>query len=252
MNTLWGAGQMMFNKILIVLDRDLDLNNFSAVAAVVCETVNPTADLLFSKGPVDVLDHSSSRFAIGSKIGIDATDKIPGESIPLKKNLFVNRNLLVEDNEISFDFSLAEKGLPVLIAGVEKSRRGQIREFHNRMTQSGAYSGYEWVLYVDSNAATLGIKDLVWLIANNIDPLRDCYFAAGIDEASGPIAIDGTVKTRDLDPFNREWPNIILMNEDVIRQIDRRWDSLGLGRFLTSPSLIFKDLVKNKGAIAAK
>ena len=93
MNSLWGAGQMMFNKILVVTDADIDLNDSKAVARLICDQVHPVDDIIFNRGPVDVLDHSSSRFALGSKIGIDATTKLPGESVYRKfKGIIFNEN----------------------------------------------------------------------------------------------------------------------------------------------------------------
>ncbi|HNY04082.1 MAG TPA: menaquinone biosynthesis decarboxylase, partial [Bacteroidales bacterium] len=79
MNALWGAGQMMFNKIMVVTGPDTDLTDYRAVARVVSERTDPVADIHFQRGPVDILDHASSRFAYGSKIGFDATAKLPEE-----------------------------------------------------------------------------------------------------------------------------------------------------------------------------
>ncbi len=254
MNSLWGAGQMMFNKILIVLDREIDLNDYQQVVKVVCETVNPD-DIIFSKGPVDVLDHSSSRFAIGSKLGIDATDKLPGESnVAVGNEQFLDQlHIRTGEKDNLFDFSLLEMGFPILIVAIDKSRKSQVKELHRNLAESGALAGLKCVLYIDRRAAGLGWGDIAWLVANNIDPLRDCFFATGSENNnSGPLAIDGTMKTRELDHFDREWPNIIVMSDEVIEEIDHRWENLGLGAFLPSPSLRYKPLVINEGAVAVK
>jgi 4-hydroxy-3-polyprenylbenzoate decarboxylase len=79
MHGLWGMGQMMFTKYIIVVDADVDVHNTSEVLFHLCANTDPQRDSIFTKGPADVLDHATSDIAIGSKLGIDATKKIPGE-----------------------------------------------------------------------------------------------------------------------------------------------------------------------------
>ena len=79
MHGLWGMGQMMFTKYIIVVDDDVDVNNTSEVLFRLCATTDPRRDAIFTRGPADVLDHATTELAIGSKLGIDATKKLPGE-----------------------------------------------------------------------------------------------------------------------------------------------------------------------------
>ena len=79
MHGLWGMGQMMFTKYLIVVDADVDVHNTSEVLFHLCANTDPQRDSLFTKGPSDVLDHATSEIASGTKLGIDATKKLPGE-----------------------------------------------------------------------------------------------------------------------------------------------------------------------------
>jgi 4-hydroxy-3-polyprenylbenzoate decarboxylase len=80
-NALWGAGQMMFNKILVVTDDDVDVNidvdirNVEALMNVVAERFNPHTDIYFGYGTLDVLDHSSCQCGYGSKMCVDLTRK---------------------------------------------------------------------------------------------------------------------------------------------------------------------------------
>jgi len=250
MNSLWGAGQMMFNKILVVTDADVDLNDSSAIARLICERVNPVDDIIFNRGPVDVLDHSSSRFALGSKLGIDATSKLEGEPV------FEGIGELTFDcdhpelKEFDCNFSLTKLGLPVLIVGVDK-KNINLRKLHQTLYESGSLSGINWVVYVDTEVAQVKIQDIVWLVANNIDPLRDCFYSRSENALSlSPMAIDGTAKSLESDGFKRQWPNVLAMDDATISQVDALWDQLGLGRFLPSPSLNYKGLLKNDGAVA--
>ncbi len=79
MNFAWSMGQMMFTKFVIVVDEDVDCHDYSQVAWRCFNNVDPSRDVLISKGPLDRLDHSSNYESFGFKMGIDATRPIPGE-----------------------------------------------------------------------------------------------------------------------------------------------------------------------------
>jgi len=79
MHGLWGMGQMMFTKYIVVVDDDVDVHNTSEVLFRLCANTDPQRDAIFTKGPADVLDHATTELAIGTKMGIDATHKLPGE-----------------------------------------------------------------------------------------------------------------------------------------------------------------------------
>jgi len=241
---------MMFNKILVVTDADVDLNDSNAVASLICTHVHPVDDIIFNRGPVDVLDHSSSRFALGSKIGVDATMKLPGE-ILFKEDagkVFNKSHSALEGTLCNF--TLTSKGFPVLVMGIDKAET-HIRTFHQELFEKGAFEGIDWVVYVDTEAVDIRIQDIVWLVANNIDPIRDCFYAKATNaEQLAPMAIDGTGKSSEADGFKRQWPNVLAMDDATIQQVDEMWAQLGLGEFISSPSLNYKVLVKNVGAVA--
>lgn len=79
MHGLWGMGQMMFTKYMVIVDDDVNVHNTSDVLFRLCANTDPQRDSIFTKGPADVLDHATSEFAIGSKLGFDATKKLAGE-----------------------------------------------------------------------------------------------------------------------------------------------------------------------------
>ena len=79
MHGLWGMGQMMFTKYIIVVDDDVNVHNTSEVLFRLCANTDPQRDSIFTKGPADVLDHATSEIAMGTKLGIDATRKLAGE-----------------------------------------------------------------------------------------------------------------------------------------------------------------------------
>jgi 4-hydroxy-3-polyprenylbenzoate decarboxylase len=79
MNAFWGLGQLMFSKTIIVLDKDVDVQNEAEVAWIVGTHYDPERDVQFTRGPVDDLEDASDLAAYGSKMGIDATQKWPSE-----------------------------------------------------------------------------------------------------------------------------------------------------------------------------
>jgi 4-hydroxy-3-polyprenylbenzoate decarboxylase len=78
---LWGKGQMMFSKLIIVVDDDVDVQNISYTAWRVLNNVDWKRDVVIAEGPVDDLDHSASFPRYGSKMGIDATRKTREEGM---------------------------------------------------------------------------------------------------------------------------------------------------------------------------
>ena len=79
MNSLWGLGQMMYTKMIIVVDENIDPQDISTVAWKVFNNIDPKRDLVISEGPLDALDHASNTPFYGSRLGVDATKKWPSE-----------------------------------------------------------------------------------------------------------------------------------------------------------------------------
>ncbi|MEX1118630.1 MAG: menaquinone biosynthesis decarboxylase [Terrimicrobiaceae bacterium] len=79
MHGLWGMGQMMFAKYIVVVDEDCDVHNTSEVLFRLCANTDPQRDSTFIKNPIDSLDHATSLPNLGSHMGFDATHKLPGE-----------------------------------------------------------------------------------------------------------------------------------------------------------------------------
>ena len=79
MSACWGLGQLMFSKTVIVVDKDVDVQNEAEVAWIVGTHYDPERDIQFTRGPVDDLEDASDMPAYGSKMGIDATRKWPSE-----------------------------------------------------------------------------------------------------------------------------------------------------------------------------
>lgn len=79
MHALWGLGQLMFAKVIIVVDEDVDVHNIHEVIWRTTNNIDPARDVQIVKGPVDSLNHAAPQVGLGSKMGIDATRKWPSE-----------------------------------------------------------------------------------------------------------------------------------------------------------------------------
>jgi 4-hydroxy-3-polyprenylbenzoate decarboxylase len=82
MHGLWGMGQMMFSKYIIIVDDDCDVHDTSQVLFRLCANTDPQRDSTFIKNPSDSLDHATTHPNIGSHMGLDATRKLPSEGHP--------------------------------------------------------------------------------------------------------------------------------------------------------------------------
>jgi 4-hydroxy-3-polyprenylbenzoate decarboxylase len=79
MHGIWGLGQAMFTKTIVVIDDHIDPHDLKTVVWYVLNNIDPERDMEFVLGPIDVLDHSSRAFGYGSHVGIDGTKKLEGE-----------------------------------------------------------------------------------------------------------------------------------------------------------------------------
>lgn len=79
MHAIWGMGQMMFTKMIIVVDEHVNVQDMSEVWWRVFNNIDARRDIVLVDGPLDVLDHSSPMPSWGTKVGIDATKTWPEE-----------------------------------------------------------------------------------------------------------------------------------------------------------------------------
>ncbi|MDP6153207.1 MAG: UbiD family decarboxylase, partial [Phycisphaeraceae bacterium] len=81
MHAIWGAGQMAWTKMIVVVDDDVNVHDHEAVLFHLCANCDPGRDLEIVNGPLDILDHAAPHLGAGHKIGFDATRKIKGEEV---------------------------------------------------------------------------------------------------------------------------------------------------------------------------
>jgi 4-hydroxy-3-polyprenylbenzoate decarboxylase len=271
MNAMWGAGQMMFNKILVLAAslrpsgegehmEEFPINNYLRLAQDVFRNLNPATDIHFSQGPMDVLDHSCSKLGFGGKMCIDGTFKFDeekdeswqseGEGLQLEEEILGQRFQEIKGVNIS----LLGKGIPCLVVSVQKNRRGHIRELHQLICEVPEMAGIKMILYVEHTVDANDLTTALWRFCNNLDPKRDHVLVQRPSSADpgkywACMGFDGTIKTKAFDNFQRDWPNIIVASDETIASVDRKWSELGLGEFVLSPSLKFKGQMYGEEAV---
>jgi 4-hydroxy-3-polyprenylbenzoate decarboxylase len=251
MNALWGAGQMMLNKVLIVVDGEVDIRNYSSLLSYILKGFMPVQDVYFSKGPLDVLDHAAAKLGYGGKMGIDATRKTGGEETqfsvktePGRENIEARLKEFSGINRVNSSFSA--EGL--LLISIKKEDKASQNALIGKIFLNNEFETIKVLFIVDEEVDVNDLAMLTWISANNIDPWRDCIIIEGKEDSWGHLVIDGTRKQKGQDNFERDWPNVIVSDDETIRNVDDMWPSLGLGGFISSPSLKYKSLVKQGGA----
>lgn len=227
MNALWGAGQMMFSKVLLLVNDTIDIRDYGKLLSglVSCDLSNK---IHFTKGPADVLEHASSELGFGSKMGIDLT----GYDFSNETRRFVlEEKKESESGYIYREFhSVINKGIIVYV-----SNEIAAEEWYKRIKDKNI------VVLMDEHTKNISLYHQLWHILSNIDPQRDINIIEG-------VKVDARSKVASHFSFKRPWPNPVCMNEDVIRKVDERWGEYDIGDFIESPSKQFIPLMRNGNA----
>src|SRR5579872_2272031 len=212
MNAMWGAGQMMFNKILVIADDPAIIQDYRQLAIYVFRHLNPATDVYFSQGPMDVLDHSCSKLGFGGKMCIDGTTKSVEEMDADGYLLhatgwkgLTGETLKGRWPEIAaVNTALLEQGIPCLVLAVRKDRPGHIRQLHEAVCGLDRLEGLKMILYVEHTVDPNDLPVALWRFCNNLDPRRD-HILTERPAGSEPqkkfacLGLDGTRKTKELD-----------------------------------------------------
>jgi 4-hydroxy-3-polyprenylbenzoate decarboxylase len=235
--SIYGAGQLMLTKYLVVVSGDVDIRNYQELAQHVFENADFRNDLFFTSGPLDVLDHSSDTFAFGGKLGIDATIKLEAElsgrslnSTSLSKGFTGNlrKNIMKENSNINI-----LNDLPIVITGLCQSEDPIASEKSRKYFRKNKIKDlFRLVLTVDHTVDVNDLYLVTWQILGNSDPRRDIEYIS-----DNSLFIDGTIKSFHSKGFPRRWPNIVCSDKETIERVDKKWESLGIGAFIPSPSL---------------
>lgn len=222
-NALWGAGQMMFTKYIIVVDKHIDVRNYGEVFSCFENNVDFQADLLFSRGPLDILDHTSAEQAVGGKLCIDATKKHRKSIMePSESGVLDKPNVRQFGEKLFFVFS------------------DDIHE-NSEIAQAKMRVSKGVIVCVEEELLDLNLFTLVWYVLGNTDPVRD------IQLDNQTLFVDARRKHKR-EGFARAWPDLVVMDNETIQKVDEKWNEWPLGEFLSSPSKLLKRIANEKGA----
>lgn len=225
MHAVWGAGQMSWTKMIVVVDEDVDVHDEVAVLRAMFEHCDFARDLELVNGPLDILDHAAPRLGAGSKIGFDATRKIAGEEV----------------NGIAVDAAPAKPrrcnasalgvALPDFGGGrcafiaVEKNKAGDGAAAIERLWSQAQSPVADFVVAVDSSIDFHDHEAVLFHLCANADPGRDMH------QQGSRIGFDATPKLpgdqRRGQPV-RDYPPIIAMSSEIRDLVTRRWREYGI------------------------
>ncbi|MHC4448967.1 MAG: menaquinone biosynthesis decarboxylase [Planctomycetota bacterium] len=195
MHAIWGAGQMAWTKVIVVVDDEVDVHDEEAVWRAVLRNCHFGRDLEFVNGPLDILDHAAPRLGAGGKMGIDATRKIAGEEV----------------NGVPHD--AVGSGKRVFVA-VDKQEAGD---------------GIRALEQIDADLAIAVDEETddeatLFRWCANWDPIRDTLIR------DGQVGFDATTKLtgeqRNGQPC-RDFPPILKMDDATKAKVDNRWTEYG-------------------------
>ena len=226
---LWGAGQMMFNKYLVITPENVNIRSREDMFALL-RHFDAERHLIHSEGILDILDHSSPTTGYGSKLAIDLTDiDINTESEPLKRP----RTAMPAGGVELFNTELFDElGLLILYAEREWQEKIDVVEY---LTKNNIKARFV-ALFDRGAAGSMTVNDLLWLAAANTDPRRD------ISLHEGTLIIDARSKRPGYGSNPRRFPNAVTSLPEVIHLVDERWEEYGLGTFIESPSRRYRKL----------
>jgi len=212
MLALWGIGQLLLTKCMVMVSSDVNPRDMEAVLTEIGENFDPREDfVLIPWAPLDTLDFTSGKMNVGSKMGINAVRRSGGKRWKLPKKVSDPR----EKHKEIMDFRLLPGGF--LVLKVEKNPKEVIKKMFET-------PGYEDVRIIASVSSDIDIHDdteVIWGIFTRFDPYLDVIFEHTELRGSavvydGRMGIDATIK---------EWyPEVIEMSDDIKKRVSKRWN----------------------------
>ncbi|WP_350022328.1 menaquinone biosynthesis decarboxylase [Turicibacter sanguinis] len=232
MNSLWGMGQMMYAKMIIVVDADINPHDTKAVAKQVFESLDMTKDLVFSQGPLDALDHASSTDHYGYRLGVDATRKFDVEGTESKWDIKIQDDmtayLSTHEKILNFDYPMSDVLQGCLVVSIKKESKDDVRQLMEELWSQDAMKYNKFLIVVDEDVDSTDTSKVAWKVFNNIDAMRDLVIREVPSEQFGHrLGIDATKKLA-MDGHQRVWPDDIVMSDDVKEKVTRRWSEYGI------------------------
>lgn len=229
-HALWGIGQMMLNKILIITNKNIDsLNN---LFEQIIRLKNWKDRILLSYGPLDVLEHSGIKTTEGGKLSFNA--------IINNEHDFISEPLFIETNINDIDFNTDYAAFGIIFLYVEPDFNFEEKQIQNFFKVNN--SNELKIFLVDKQLKNLDLKYMAWHFMANFDPSLDFKI---IDNRY--LIFNGSIKTKN----NRKTPNPTLSSFETIQIIDNKWSKLFSIPLIESPSKKLSELKYGNNYIAS-
>lgn len=253
LNSVWGAGQMMFTKFGVVFDQTQDLRSYSDLAREFTKRVNPLKDILITNGPLDILDHSSDVLGIGGKMGVDASGQPEITEFPDSEALgtAIHKFRSYNPEVIHVSTELVDSGISFGLIICRKNEKLLAKRIFNEIVLDPSFGKIKFWVLTDINLQDMSWFDVTWIVGSNVDPSRDVFIKEMPGKpGAGILMIDATRKSKEYDQFLRDWPNPVVMNKETISLVNKKWPGYQLGPLLISPSERFAPLMRGDEAVA--
>lgn len=246
-NFLWGIDEMTPSKVFIFVSEIEDIRNLSFIAQLITEYYNPISDTYFGVGQGDSSNQPSARFGVEGKILIDATCKFEGKDKKRRvKNEFdiegiaealTDKDLLID----SFNTRLMKVGIPFLVLSVGNRQGLSIRSLAAKVLRKLDGSVPKFIFFVDKGFLVNEPLLVAWYTIGNVDPIKDCYVMDNDQGEMSCLVIDGTRKVERLESNLHQVPGIVGSSASTISRVTQKWESLGIGELVESPTLMIEE-----------
>ena len=221
---MWSAGQMMFNKYLVLTPPTTNVRNGDELSDLL-RCCNISESVIRGEGIYDVLDHATASCGFGGKLALNLSEVTIDDHKPS-----VAQNITLPDG-VTMRREFVEKWSTLLIFG---DNRQEI-DLAAIATQAGVDCNF--IALFDSRAEQFDAEDLLWLAAANTEPSRD------IKLAGNSLTIDARAKFPGEGGNPARFPNVVTSSEQTIEAVDSRWSEYGIGEFISSPSRKYRKLL---------
>ena len=229
--SLWGAGQMMFNKYMVVASAEHNIREFATLGRLL-RRADVRRDVIRAEGILDVLDHATATFGFGGKLAIDLTDvdiNSPIEPIVAPRTAEPCGGVALFNTRFVEDY-----GLLLLFAEENRPVEVDVKAYlkHNNIV------GMKYITLFDYQAAgAMTANALQWLAMANSDPRRDVEILP-----SGELLLDARSKHPGVGDNPARFQNVVMSSTETIHMVDKRWAEYGLGEMIESPSRRYRKL----------
>lgn len=226
---MWSAGQMMFNKYLVLTPATTDVRNSEQIASLL-RNCDPQQSVIRGEGIYDVLDHATATCGYGGKLALNLTEVVSTE-----RKAAVAENITLPEG-ITLRTEFVEKWSTLLLFADNCAEV----DLEAIARQSGIDCNF--IALFDTRAEEFSAEELLWIAAANTDPNRDLALV------ENRLTIDARAKVPGVANNPTRFPNVVTSTEDVIELVDSRWEEYGIGEIIPSPSRKYRKLLLSNKA----